>query len=62
MGVMSAPMSRDDSKTIGPLTAGIRNGDRAALTRAITLIESNRADHRNNADRLAVGHGQETAE
>jgi LAO/AO transport system kinase len=52
MGVMSAPMSRDDSKTIAPLAAGIRAGDRATLARAITLIESKRADHRGDAHRL----------
>src|SRR5690242_7383326 len=35
-----------------PLAAGIRNGDRATLARAITLIESKRADHRRNAHLL----------
>ncbi|HEY6833226.1 MAG TPA: methylmalonyl Co-A mutase-associated GTPase MeaB [Pseudolabrys sp.] len=45
-------MSRDDSKTIAPLAAGIRAGDRATLARAITLIESKRADHRGDAHRL----------
>jgi len=34
------------------LAAGIRAGDRASLARAITLIESKRADHRNDAHRL----------
>ena len=34
------------------LAAGIRAGDRATLARAITLIESKRADHRNEAHRL----------
>src|SRR6185437_13033030 len=32
--------------------AGIRAGDRASLARAITLIESKRADHRTDAHRL----------
>jgi LAO/AO transport system kinase len=35
-----------------PLGAGIRAGDRATLARAITLIESKRADHRGDAHRL----------
>jgi LAO/AO transport system kinase len=35
-----------------PLAAGIRAGDRATLARAITLIESKRADHRGDAHRL----------
>ena len=34
------------------LAAGIRAGDRAMLARAITLIESKRADHRKAAHRL----------
>jgi len=34
------------------LAAGIRAGDRAILARAITLIESTRADHRQTAHRL----------
>jgi LAO/AO transport system kinase len=35
-----------------PLAAGIRGGDRATLARAITLIESKRADHRKQAHHL----------
>ena len=35
-----------------PLAAGIRAGDRAMLARAITLIESKRADHRTQAHKL----------
>ena len=34
------------------LARGIRNGDRATLARAITLVESTRADHRKVAQRL----------
>lgn len=34
------------------LGRGIRAGDRATLARAITLIESKRADHRKTAHRL----------
>jgi LAO/AO transport system kinase len=40
------------SAKVSPLTAGIRSGDRAVLARAITLIESKRADHRSDAHRL----------
>ena len=38
--------------TVATLTRGIRAGDRAAIARAITLIESTRADHRKAAARL----------
>jgi LAO/AO transport system kinase len=34
------------------LARGVRSGDRATLARAITLIESKRADHRNSAHHL----------
>jgi LAO/AO transport system kinase len=34
------------------LAAGVRAGDRRALARAITLVESTRADHRERADAL----------
>lgn len=37
---------------IAKLAAGIRAGDRATLARAITLIESKRADHRQQAHQL----------
>src|SRR6478672_9348458 len=37
---------------LSALAAGIRAGDRAMLARAITLIESKRADHRGQAHRL----------
>ena len=42
------------SRPQGPsdLARGIRDGDRATLARAITLIESKRADHRKTAHRL----------
>ncbi|NTY59008.1 methylmalonyl Co-A mutase-associated GTPase MeaB [Mycolicibacterium sphagni] len=36
------------------LAAAIRAGDRAALSRAITLVESTRADHRDRAQRLLL--------
>jgi LAO/AO transport system kinase len=37
---------------IAPLARGVRAGDRALLARAITLLESKRADHRRAAQRL----------
>ncbi len=37
---------------IQKLAAALRSGDRATLARAITLIESKRADHRSEAHRL----------
>jgi len=40
------------SKSPSDLTDGIRAGDRATLARAITLIESKRADHRQTAHLL----------
>ena len=36
------------------LAEAIRNGDRAALSRAITLVESTRADHRDQAQQLLL--------
>jgi len=38
--------------TIEELTAGVLSGDRAVLGRALTLIESNRPDHRHLANEL----------
>jgi GTPase len=52
MGVMAAPISRDRPAMLNPLAAGIRAGERATLARAITLIESKRADHRLAAHQL----------
>ena len=43
---------RQRTADISALAAGIRAGDRAMLARAITLIESKRADHRAQAHRL----------
>ncbi|WP_445170164.1 methylmalonyl Co-A mutase-associated GTPase MeaB [Mycolicibacterium sp. Dal123E01] len=39
---------------VDALAEAIRNGDRAALSRAITLVESTRADHRDRAQRLLL--------
>jgi LAO/AO transport system kinase len=44
--------SRSESADIAKIARGIRAGDRATLARAITLIESKRADHRTAAHRL----------
>ncbi|WP_417433052.1 methylmalonyl Co-A mutase-associated GTPase MeaB [Kiloniella sp.] len=44
-------MAKDNDK-IGKLVAGIADGQRRALAQAITLIESTRADHREDADFL----------
>jgi LAO/AO transport system kinase len=46
---MASSMSSAD---VARLTRGIRAGDRAMLSRAITLIESKRADHRRGAAAL----------
>ncbi|HST64674.1 MAG TPA: methylmalonyl Co-A mutase-associated GTPase MeaB, partial [Mycobacteriales bacterium] len=39
---------------VADLAAGVRSGDRAAVARAITLVESRRADHRAQAQELLV--------
>ena len=39
---------------LAELTAGVRDGHRAAVARAITLVESRRADHRDQAQQLLV--------
>jgi LAO/AO transport system kinase len=40
--------------TVRELAAAVRDGDRAAIARAITLVESRRADHREQAQQLLV--------
>nr|3TK1_A Chain A, Membrane ATPase/protein kinase [Mycolicibacterium thermoresistibile ATCC 19527]3TK1_B Chain B, Membrane ATPase/protein kinase [Mycolicibacterium thermoresistibile ATCC 19527] len=42
------------TQTVKDLAAAIRSGDRAALPRAITLVESTRADHRERAQELLL--------
>ncbi|KHO26451.1 protein kinase [Mycolicibacterium setense] len=42
------------SRPVDELAAAIRNGDRAALARAITMVESTRADHRDQAQQLLL--------
>jgi LAO/AO transport system kinase len=44
--------SRSESADTQKIARGIRGGDRATLARAITLIESKRADHRKSAHLL----------
>ena len=39
---------------LAELAAGVRDGHRAAVARAITLVESRRADHRDQAQQLLV--------
>src|SRR6185312_5183937 len=40
--------------SIDDLAAAVRGGDRSALARAITLVESTRADHREEAQQLLM--------
>lgn len=47
--------SSDDKSGLMPLAADLVTGDRRALARAITLIESSRADHRAQAEELLAG-------
>jgi LAO/AO transport system kinase len=45
-------LSRPDGVTGAALLKGLRRGDRRALAQAITLVESSRPDHRDEAERL----------
>ena len=47
-------MATDNGDTIDELAAAVRSGDRSALPRAITLVESTRADHRDRAQQLLL--------
>src|ERR1700752_1843687 len=47
-------MATGTSDSIDDLAAAVRGGDRAALPRAITLVESTRADHRERAQQLLL--------
>ena len=44
----------ENDDTVNELAAAVRSGDRAALPRAITLLESTRADHREQAQQLLL--------
>ena len=47
-------MTSQNNDTVGDLAAAVRSGDRAGLPRAITLLESTRADHREQAQQLLL--------
>ena len=47
-------MTSKNNSTVEKLAKAVRSGDRAALPRAITLLESTRADHREQAQRLLL--------
>src|SRR5246127_4272078 len=47
-------MTTPRKETTEHLAAAVRSGDRAALPRAITLLESTRADHREQAQQLLL--------
>lgn len=47
-------MTLDNGDTVEELAAAVRNGDRAALPRAITLVESTRPDHHEQAQQLLL--------
>ncbi len=47
-------MATENGDGIDELAAAVRGGDRAALPRAITLVESTRADHRDEAQQLLL--------
>ncbi|BBZ14016.1 methylmalonyl Co-A mutase-associated GTPase MeaB [Mycobacterium branderi] len=47
-------MATENSDSVDELAAAVRSGDRAALPRAITLVESTRADHRQQAQQLLL--------
>src|SRR6202167_2974811 len=47
-------MANENGDGIEELAAAVRGGDRAALPRAITLVESTRPDHRDRAQQLLL--------
>ena len=47
-------MATENDDSVDELAAAVRSGDRAALPRAITLVESTRADHREQAQQLLL--------
>ena len=58
----SPPRSTRPLPDVEQLADGVRRGDRAALGRAITLVESSRADHRDLAQRLLAALLPETGQ
>jgi LAO/AO transport system kinase len=49
---VSAPSPAAASARLAALASGVRGGDRRALAKAITLVESTRTDHQEQAQRL----------
>ena len=47
-------MAADGNNTVDELAAAVRSGDRSALARAITLVESTRPDRREQAQQLLL--------
>ncbi len=47
-------MATENGDSVEKLAAAVRSGDRAALARAITLVESTRADHHQQAQQLLL--------
>jgi GTPase len=47
-------MATENGDSVDKLAAAVRSGDRAALARAITLVESTRADHHQQAQQLLL--------
>ena len=47
-------MATENGDSIDKLAAAVRGGDRSALPRAITLVESTRTDHRDRAQQLLL--------
>ena len=47
-------MATENGDSVDELAAAVRSGDRAALPRAITLVESTRSDHHEHAQRLLL--------
>src|ERR1700738_1953686 len=47
-------MTSQNNSTVEKLAKAVRSGDRAALPRAITLLESTRGDHREQAQQLLL--------
>ncbi|MGH3637345.1 MAG: methylmalonyl Co-A mutase-associated GTPase MeaB, partial [Mycobacterium sp.] len=47
-------MAPDNGDTVEELAAAVRNGGRAELAQAITLVESTRADHHEQAQQLLL--------
>src|ERR1700719_1241552 len=47
-------MATENGDNVDKLAAAVRGGDRSALPRAITLVESTRADHRDRAQQLLL--------